>query len=92
VRQTGVKKGHLVEQALLHYLQALDELPVEYIIPPRIVVSRRTGEEMLGQGGSAARPSPTAMWLPIQARRHTTGKAACNSLNRGSSVYLVPRY
>ncbi len=53
VRQTGVKKGHLVEQALLHYLQALDELPVEYIIHPRIVVSRRTGEEMLGQAGLA---------------------------------------
>ncbi len=26
VRRTGVKKGHLVEQALLHHLQALDEI------------------------------------------------------------------
>jgi hypothetical protein len=49
VRQTGVKKGHLVEQALLHHLQALDELPIEYIVQPRIVVSRATGEEMLRQ-------------------------------------------
>jgi len=24
VRRTGIKKGHLVEQALLHHLQALD--------------------------------------------------------------------
>lgn len=47
VRQTGVKKGHLVEQALLHHLQALDELPAEFIIHPRIVVSRKTGEQML---------------------------------------------
>ena len=47
VRQTGVKKGHLVEQALLHHLQALDELPLEYIVHPRIVVSRKTGEELL---------------------------------------------
>lgn len=54
VRQTGVKKGHLVEQALLHYLQALHELPAEYIIHPRIVVSRKTGEEMLRQ----AEPTP----------------------------------
>ena len=57
VRRTGVKKGHLVEQALLHHLQALDELPAEYIIHPRIVVSRKTGEKMLGQAESAE-PTP----------------------------------
>ena len=53
VRQTGVKKGHLVEQALLHHLQALDELPLEYIVHPRIVVSRKTGEELLRRAESA---------------------------------------
>ena len=57
VRQTGVKKGHLVEQALLHHLQALDELPTEYIIHPRIVVSRKTGEEML-RHAEKAEPTP----------------------------------
>ena len=57
VRRTGVKKGHLVEQALLHHLQALDELPAEYIIHPRIVVARETGERMLRQAGAA---KPTA--------------------------------
>jgi hypothetical protein len=53
VRQTGVKKGHLIEQALLHHLQALDELPAEYIIHPRLVVSRKTGEKMVRQAESA---------------------------------------
>lgn len=57
VRQTGVKKGHLVEQALLHHLRALDDLPAEYILHPRIVVSRAAGEEMLRQAESA---EPTA--------------------------------
>jgi hypothetical protein len=38
VRQTGVKKAHLVEQALLHHLQALDALPAEYIIHPQILI------------------------------------------------------
>ena len=57
VRQTGVKKGHLVEQALLHHLQALEELPAEFIIHPRIVVSRKTGEQMLRQA-AAAEPTP----------------------------------
>ena len=56
VRRTGVKMGHLVEQALLHHLQALDEIPAEYIIHPRIVVSRKTGEEMLRK---AENPDPT---------------------------------
>ncbi len=58
VRQTGVKKGHLIEQALLHHLQALDELPAEYIIRPRIVVSRKTGEEMFRHAESAE-PTPS---------------------------------
>lgn len=56
VRRTGVKKGHLVEQALLHHLQALEEIPTEYIIHPRVVVSRETFEEMMGK---AENPNPT---------------------------------
>jgi len=47
VRATGLKKGYLVEQALLHHLQALDELPSEYIVRPRLIVTRRTGEQVL---------------------------------------------
>ena len=57
VRQTGVKKGHLVEQALLHHLQALHTLPTEYIIHPRIVVSRKTGADLLAHAESAE-PTP----------------------------------
>ena len=54
-RQSGVKKGHLIEQALLHHLQALDELPAEFIIAPRIVVSKKTGQALL----RGAKTSPT---------------------------------
>jgi hypothetical protein len=57
VRRTGVKKGHLVEQALLHHLQALEELPAEYIIHPRIVVSQKTGEDLLKRA-DVAEPTP----------------------------------
>jgi hypothetical protein len=32
VRATGVKKGHLVEQALRHHLQALQELPADVVV------------------------------------------------------------
>ena len=40
----GVKKGHLIEEALLHHLQALRELPADIIIPPRIVVDEETAK------------------------------------------------
>jgi hypothetical protein len=35
----GMKKGALVEQALLHHLQALHEMPRDIVIPPRIKLS-----------------------------------------------------
>lgn len=35
----GVKKGYLIETALLHHLQALRELPSDVIISPRIVIT-----------------------------------------------------
>jgi len=57
VRRTGVKKGYLIEQALLHHIQALDEIPAEYIIHPRLVVSRETGEQML-RDSESAEPTP----------------------------------
>lgn len=49
VRATGVKKGHLVEQALLHHLQALEELPADVIVHPRIVVTRKSFEKVVEQ-------------------------------------------
>jgi hypothetical protein len=47
VRATGVKKGHLVEQALRHHLEALQELPTDVIVHPKIVVSRKSGDALL---------------------------------------------
>ena len=49
VRATGVKKGHLVEQALRHHLQALQELPADIVIHPKLVVTRKSGGAILKQ-------------------------------------------
>ena len=57
VRATGVKKGHVLEQALRHHLLALAELPASVIIPPRIVVSRETGERIVERIKSPRKPS-----------------------------------
>ena len=35
----GIKKGFLIENALDHYLQALHEIPTEFIVPSKIIVS-----------------------------------------------------
>ena len=43
----GVKKGHLLEEALLHHLQALRELPADVIIPPRLKLTRRSFEKVV---------------------------------------------
>ena len=47
VRATGVKKGHLVEQALRHHLRALQELPADVVVHPTLVVTRKSGEAIL---------------------------------------------
>ena len=45
-RAHGLKKQFLIENALLHYLRALDELPANVILPPRLIVTRRSGRRM----------------------------------------------
>lgn len=46
VRATGVTRAHLLEQALLHHLQALEELPLDVIAPARVVLSRESAEQV----------------------------------------------
>jgi hypothetical protein len=65
VRATGVKKGHLVEQALRHHLQALHELPAEAILHPKIVVSTDSGEALAMR--VASRRCPTKVLRKLMA-------------------------
>ena len=44
----GMKKDALVEQALLHHLQALREFPADVIIPPRLELSEASLEHVAG--------------------------------------------
>ena len=45
-RAHGLKKQFLIERALLHHIQALEELPIGAIIPPRLVVSAASGRKI----------------------------------------------
>jgi uncharacterized protein (DUF1778 family) len=57
-RAHGVKKAFLIESALLHHLQALHDLPADVIIPPRLVVSRKSGEKIIERIRNPLEPAP----------------------------------
>ena len=57
VKATGVKKGHLVESALRYHLRALQELPADVMIPPRVVLTRRSFEALVKKLRSPGRPT-----------------------------------
>lgn len=56
-RATGVKKGHLIEMALLHHLRALHELPAEIIVPPRLVVRKEAAARFVAHIEHPPRPT-----------------------------------
>ena len=46
LRANGKKQAHVVEEALLHHLAALDTLPATALIPPRLVVDKEQGRRI----------------------------------------------
>jgi hypothetical protein len=56
-RAHGVKKQFLIESALLHHIQALEELPTSIIIPPRLVVSAASGRKVAELVSKRQRPT-----------------------------------
>jgi hypothetical protein len=56
-RAHGVKKQFLIERALLHHIQALEELPTGIIIPPRLVVSAASGRKIAGLLAKKQKPT-----------------------------------
>jgi hypothetical protein len=53
----GVKKAHVIEQALLHHLHALRELPADLIIPARIVVEEPSAQRVSKLVSSPRKPT-----------------------------------
>jgi hypothetical protein len=54
----GLKKGFVIEEALLHHLQALRELPEDVVVPARIVVSPKALAEIAERVRRPRRPTP----------------------------------
>jgi len=57
VKATGVKKGHLIESALRYHLRALHELPADVLVPARLVLTRRSLEQVADRLGSPGQPT-----------------------------------
>ena len=43
----GLKKAFLIETALLHHLNVLNEIPLYIVIPPIIIITKESGERMI---------------------------------------------
>jgi uncharacterized protein (DUF1778 family) len=56
-KATGVKKGYLIESALRYHLRALQELPADALVPARVVLSRRSFEQVVERLRSPGKPT-----------------------------------
>ena len=56
-KRSGVKKGFLIEDALLHHLQALKEFPLDVIIPAKIMLTDDSMKQLVNIINNP--PSPT---------------------------------
>jgi len=66
VTRHGVKKGFLVEEALLHHLQALREIPEDLVIPSKVILSKDSFEKVLEQIDSKEPPTSELVELMNQ--------------------------
>lgn len=66
----GVKKGYLVEEALLHHLKALRELPADIVIPPRLTVTAKSFETVAALVKKPRKPRKALRDLMAGKRLH----------------------
>ncbi|EGV20709.1 hypothetical protein ThimaDRAFT_0487 [Thiocapsa marina 5811] len=63
VRARGLKKGFVIEQALLHHLQAITELPEDVLIPPRLIITGDSGQRVLERLDAKEQPNQAMQTL-----------------------------
>ena len=59
----GVKKGFLIENALNHYMQALYEIPEEFIVPTHLVLNEESFEKVINSIENP--PEPTEALIDL---------------------------
>ena len=63
VRARGLRKGFVMEQALQYYFRSLEELPEAAFLPPRVVLSADSFQEVLDLVENP--PAPTRAMLEL---------------------------
>ena len=53
----GLKKGFVIEDALLHHFQALRELPEDVVVPVRLVVTPESFAQVVERAQRPRRPT-----------------------------------
>jgi uncharacterized protein (DUF1778 family) len=56
-RNSGIKKGFLIEQAVLDYIRALEQLPVDVLLPVKIVLTRNSASKVVHHLKRPPRPT-----------------------------------
>lgn len=56
-KKSGVKKGFLIEEALLHHLQVLKELPADIIIPAKIMLTEKSMSQIVNMLENPPKPT-----------------------------------
>lgn len=59
----ALKKGFVIEQALLHHLQAITELPEDVLIPPRLIITGDSGQRVLERLDAKEQPNQAMQTL-----------------------------
>lgn len=59
----GIKKGFLIENAINHYIQALESIPSEFIVPTNIVLSKESFEWVMEMNKNP--PEPTQALIDL---------------------------
>lgn len=62
-RARGLRKAYVMEQALQYYFRSLEELPDAAFLPPRLVLSAESFEEVLDLIDNP--PAPTEAMLEL---------------------------
>ncbi len=57
VKRHGVKKGFLIEEALLHHLQVLKDIPEDIVIPARLVLTNNSMQQVADLRESNQKPT-----------------------------------
>jgi hypothetical protein len=70
VEAHGVKKGFLLEEALLHHLQALRELPSDLVVPPRLTLAGRSFQKVAQVIHKPRKPTPAMRALLAGKLKH----------------------